>query len=61
MVCCCLMVDLVILTAKDGSVVTKDIPSHVVAAGNPCKIIRAITVDDKKKWENVLKEEKAIK
>ena len=22
-----------------GSVVTKDIPNHVIAAGNPCKII----------------------
>lgn len=29
-----------------GSVVTKDIPSNVVAAGNPCKVIRAITEDD---------------
>ena len=26
-----------------GSVVTKDIPSNVVAAGNPCKVIREIT------------------
>ena len=25
-----------------GSVVTKDIPENVVAAGNPCKIIREI-------------------
>lgn len=24
----------------DGSVVTKDIPDNVVAAGNPCKIIK---------------------
>ena len=30
-----------------GSVVTKDIPSHVVAAGNPCKVIRAITLADR--------------
>ncbi len=29
-----------------GSVVNKDIPSHVVAAGNPCKIIREISEDD---------------
>lgn len=29
-----------------GSVVTKDIPANVVAAGNPCKVIRAITEDD---------------
>ncbi len=30
-----------------GSVVTKNIPSNVIAAGNPCKIIRKITDDDK--------------
>ena len=32
-----------------GSVVTKDIPDWCVAAGNPCKVIRKITDDDKKK------------
>ncbi len=26
-----------------GSVVTKDIPDHVVAVGNPCRVIRTIT------------------
>ena len=31
-----------------GSVVTKDIPSNVIAAGNPCKVIREITDEDKK-------------
>lgn len=31
-----------------GSVVTKDIPSNVVAAGNPCRIIKNITEEDKK-------------
>lgn len=25
-----------------GSVVTKDIPANVVAAGNPCKVIREL-------------------
>ena len=30
-----------------GSIVTKDIPSNVVAAGNPCKVIREITSKDK--------------
>lgn len=30
-----------------GSVVTRDIPEGVVAAGNPCRVIRAITDDDK--------------
>lgn len=32
-----------------GSVVTKDIPEWVVAAGNPCKVIRSITDEDKDK------------
>lgn len=31
-----------------GSVVTKNIPENVVAAGNPCKILREITEADKK-------------
>lgn len=30
-----------------GSVVTKDIPDWVIAAGNPCKVIRKITDADK--------------
>ena len=32
-----------------GSVVTKDIPSWSLAAGNPCRVIRAITDADKRK------------
>ena len=32
-----------------GSVVIKDIPSWSVAVGNPCRVIRKITDDDKKK------------
>lgn len=30
-----------------GSVVTKDIPNNVIAIGNPCKVLRVITDDDK--------------
>jgi len=30
-----------------GSILTKDIPANVIAAGNPCKVIREITEDDK--------------
>lgn len=30
-----------------GSVVTKDIPDWVVAAGNPCRVLRAITEEDR--------------
>lgn len=33
-----------------GSIVNKDIPSCVVAAGNPCKVIRNITEEDKNKY-----------
>lgn len=44
-----------------GSVVTKDIPDNVVAAGTPCRIIREIGVrdhiyyykDEKIDWENL--------
>lgn len=35
-----------------GSVVTKDIPPNVIAAGNPCKVIREITDKDKIYWES---------
>lgn len=49
-----------------GSVVTKDIPDMVIAAGNPCKVIRNITEDDRRlyfkqeviddeAWENICK------
>lgn len=31
-----------------GSVVSKDIPDNVIAAGNPCKVIREITEEDRK-------------
>lgn len=30
-----------------GSVVTKDIPAGVIAAGNPCRVMRKITAQDK--------------
>lgn len=34
-----------------GSVVTDDIPPYVIAAGNPCRVIRSITQEDvHKKW-----------
>lgn len=34
-----------------GSVVTKDIPSGVVAAGNPCRVLRKITDEDHQYWK----------
>ena len=30
-----------------GSVVTKDLPDNVIAVGNPCRIVREITEDDR--------------
>jgi maltose O-acetyltransferase len=48
-----------------GSVVTRDIPDWSLAAGNPCRVIRQITEDDRRKlfrneeidqeaWSNIL-------
>ena len=35
-----------------GSIVTKDIPSDSVAVGNPCRVIRKITEDDRQRnWD----------
>lgn len=42
-----------------GSVVTKDIPDNVVAAGNPCKVIRNIDENDRKYWNKELENYKA--
>ncbi len=33
-----------------GSVVTKDIPSDVIAVGVPCRVLRAITEEDKHRY-----------
>ncbi len=33
-----------------GSVVTKDIPSNVIAVGNPCRVLREITPADRDKY-----------
>ncbi|MDR1762313.1 MAG: sugar O-acetyltransferase [Bacteroidales bacterium] len=34
-----------------GSIVTKNIPDNVIAAGNPCKIVREINRNDARYWE----------
>lgn len=34
-----------------GSVVTKDLPAGVIAAGNPCRVLREITDADRALWE----------
>lgn len=31
-----------------GSVVTKDLPANMIAAGNPCRVLREITEEDRK-------------
>ena len=41
-----------------GSVVCKDIPDNVVAAGNPCRVIREITDEERKYWQDQLAEYK---
>lgn len=38
-----------------GSVVTHDIPANVVAAGNPCRVIRPITQADTDCWNEQLR------
>lgn len=39
-----------------GSVVTKDIPPDVIAAGNPCRVIRAVDETDRAYWERLRQE-----
>lgn len=34
-----------------GSIVVKDIPSGVLAGGNPCKVIRELTAEDDEKYK----------
>lgn len=38
-----------------GSVVTKDIPAGVLAAGNPCRVIREISEADKLRYSKIVK------
>ena len=38
-----------------GSVVTRDLPANVVAAGNPCRVLRPITDHDRAVWEERLR------
>lgn len=39
-----------------GSVVTRNIPSGVIAVGNPCRVLREITEKDKAYWEEQARE-----
>jgi maltose O-acetyltransferase len=36
-----------------GSIVTKNIPDNVIAVGNPCRVLRSITEEDKNTWNGV--------
>lgn len=44
-----------------GSVVTKDIPDNVIAAGNPCRVIRKITEQDELNWQSQAREISQVK
>lgn len=44
-----------------GSVVTKDIPAHSVAVGNPARVIRAIDDDERARWRAKAAEYRAWK
>ncbi len=39
-----------------GSIVNRDIPPRVIAGGNPCRVIRPLTGEDRDKWEAALRE-----
>lgn len=43
-----------------GSVITRDIPANVVAAGVPCRVIRELTGDEKTDYFEMLKKEYGI-
>ncbi len=43
-----------------GSIVTKDIPSNVIAVGNPCHVIREITKEDRTPYFERLRLEKKV-
>lgn len=34
-----------------GSVVTKNIPANVLAVGNPCRVVRVLTQEEKKRYQ----------
>ena len=40
-----------------GSVITRDVPANVVAAGVPCKVIRTITEAEKTDYMQILETE----
>lgn len=43
-----------------GSVVTRDIPAGVIAAGNPCRVLRPISEEDRAYWAQKRREYEAF-
>ena len=41
----------VLAVIGSGSVVTRNIPAGVVAAGNPCRVLRTIGEEDRVRWQ----------
>ena len=39
-----------------GSVVTNDVPSNVIVAGNPARVLREINKEDEIKWKSLREE-----
>ena len=39
-----------------GSVVTHDIPDHFIAVGNPCRVLRPITDEERSTWKRMARE-----
>ena len=44
-----------------GAVVTKDLPAHVIAVGNPARVLREISEEDQEYWEQQEKDYHATK
>lgn len=42
-----------------GAVVTKDIPDHVIAVGNPARVLRTITPEEQQRWREEASEYEA--
>ena len=42
---------------RDRSVITRDIPANVVAAGVPCRVIRQISGEEKTDYFDILRTE----
>lgn len=41
--------------------VVKDVPGNGIAAGNPCKVLREITEEDRRYWEEKRRQYEALR